>query len=178
MEKTPKNFPRKVLKKEWGLAEAFFPKFQDDITSTEDAEFFYKYFQEILRKHGLDLAKNVKVLEIGSRSAVFLDFLTRRGVNAVGVDVQPNRNKESPQVLARIEQLPFEGGSFDVVLSNAVFDAGIYDQYQSFMKKEIARVLKHGGIYLGNEFEFCTYKPPFEGLDIIPSNAIAVYKKP
>lgn len=128
---------------------AFFIFLQNIITSNEDAATAYEYFQEILKKNGIDLNKDTKVLEIGSGNGVFLNYLKQQGVNAVGVDVRPEREGGVPQAIARIEELPFADDSFDVVFSISVFDSGIYNQDQKLMLKEISRVLKQGGVYVG-----------------------------
>jgi ubiquinone/menaquinone biosynthesis C-methylase UbiE len=146
MKELPEKLPREIRKdtREFG-------NWQDDVTSPERARFLFKFFQEILTKYGLDLTKNMKVLEIGSGNAVFLDFLKKQGVDAVGIDVQLRGSTDSPQIVGRVERLPFKDNSFDVVLSNAVFDELVYEQYHDIMMQEIFRVLKSGGMYLGSK---------------------------
>ena len=39
------------------------------------------------------LAEEVKVLELGSGNAVFLDYMKKQSVDAVGVDVRPRGGK-------------------------------------------------------------------------------------
>jgi len=96
----------------------------------------------------------------------------------VGVDVKPRGDKKSFQIIARVEQLPFAEGSFDVVLSNAVFDKSVYTQYQDLMIGEIARVLKHGGIYLGNRENIrIDTLSPTDGFNLISNDSVTVYKK-
>ncbi|OGJ02200.1 hypothetical protein A3G98_02100 [Candidatus Nomurabacteria bacterium RIFCSPLOWO2_12_FULL_37_8] len=93
--------------------------------------------------------KNLKVLEIGSGNGIFLDFLRKKGVNAVGLDVRSG-GYGSPQVAARIEQIPLKSDEFDLVLSlGNVFDQMVYDQDHDLMIREIYRVLKPKGLYLG-----------------------------
>ena len=122
----------------------------ENVTSHEgDAHYNYSTFKTILKEQGIDLSKDKRVLEIGSGNAMLLDVLKAEGINTVGVDVNPRGNKESPQAIARIEQLPFANETFDVILSVAVFDDRYYDQEHNLMIQEIARVLKHGGIYMG-----------------------------
>ncbi len=116
---------------------------------------------------------------MGSGNSVFLDYLKKEGVNAFGVDARPRGNKESPQVLARIEQLPFPNESFDVIFSSAVFDSTVYTQDQQLMLEEIKRVLKHGGIYVRTDTETSLLPP--KGLNLIKDNSIyqleTVYQK-
>ncbi len=138
----------------------------------------FQVLEEVLNGQGVNL-KNAKVLEVGSGNSVFLNYLRKEGVSALGVDVRPRGNKESPQVLARIEQLPFPDESFDVIFSSAVFDSSVYKQDQELMLKEIMRVLKHGGIYVRTDTE--THLLPPEGLNLVKDNSIfkleTVYKK-
>ena len=71
------------------------------------------------------------------------------------------------QVLARIEQLPFEDNKFSVVLSlGNVFDQLIYNQDHDLMMREIHRVLKPKGFYLG--YGFAKIKAwPIEGFVLL-----------
>lgn len=175
MEKLPSKLPQRVRKSRFD----FIKDWQDDIKFVEDAEFLYKLFQMALKECGLDLTKNVKVLEIGSGNNIFLNYAQKQGVDIVGVEASP-RGGGSSLVIARAEQLPFKDGTFDVVLSSAVFDTRSYDQYQDIMLAEISRVLKHKGVYLGNEYEFSSVrKPPIKGLELIPSEleGVVSYKK-
>ncbi len=91
--------------------------------------------QSVLGEYGIDLTKCAKVLEVGSGDAEFLDYIREKGVDVVGVDIYPRGSKKSPQVISRIEQLPFPDESFDVVLSSQVFDSRIYDQDHVELKR-------------------------------------------
>jgi len=181
MDQLPKKFPQEVRKVKFD----FFPNWQDSISSERSAEIIFKLSQEILSKYGFDLKKDVRVLEVGSGNAVFLSYLQKQGVNVIGTDTQPRGNKESSEiVVARIEQLPFPDELFGVVLSSKVFDDLVYNQDQNLMMKEIARVLKHNGIYLGyREFrdkEFHNKIKEIEGFDKVQgddSMDFTVYKK-
>ncbi len=178
MDESPKKFDRNIKIPIPSFLESVLPDWQDGIKSDVAAEAFYDLFQEVLKEQGLDLTKNLKVLEAGSGNAIFLDFLRQKGVNAVGVDAELRGSKESPQVIARIEKLPFAKESFDVVLSShLVFDAKVYDQDQDLMMKEIYRVLKPGGIFLANgETRIRTL--PIKGFDqIYKKDTIILYKK-
>lgn len=103
-------------------------------------------------------------------------------VKNIGVDVRPHGTKESPQVIARIEQLPFPDNSFDVLISNQVFDPLVYHQDHALMMKEIVRVLKRGGIYIALEEQ--DHVSQIEGFNRVLSNSLhsnpsfkSVYKK-
>ena len=45
--------------------------------------------------------------------------------------------------------MPFADDTFDVIFSDNVFDNSVYSQDQELMLKEITRVLKHRGVYVG-----------------------------
>ena len=141
MEQGPKRFAKRIIKVPRGFFEDW--EWEDD---GNPPELGFKVLQKVLEKYGLDLTKG-KVLEVGSGNTEFLNYIRKNGVDAVGVEIRPRGNKESPQVVARIEQLPFPDGSFDIILSSQVFDNTVYNQDQNLMIKEITRVLKHGGMY-------------------------------
>lgn len=175
MEESPKKFEREVSK----IKSSFFGENWEDIIKDEvSARGDFEILEAVLKGQGINL-KNIKVLEVGSGNSVFLDYLRKKGVSAFGVDARPRGNKESPQVLARIEQLPFLAESFDAIFSSAVFDSTVYKQDQDLMLQEIERVLKHGGIYVNADTK--TRLLPPEGLSLIKDNSIfqlkTVYKK-
>ncbi len=145
-----KKFPREIRNyvnpKEPG------GNWQNDIGKHAKPEDVYEGFDKILKENNINLSKNLKVLEVGSGNGAFVKFLQNKGINMIGTDIQPRGSNNSTQVIARIEQLPFQDEQFDVVLSNQIFDSRhYYGQYQILMMKEIARVLKHNGLYLGRE---------------------------
>lgn len=151
---------------------------EDNDKDEKDAESRFRRFQRELKKYGVDLLK-AKILEIGTGNNVFLNYMRKQGIDAIGVDARPRGEKSSALVASWIEQLPFRDGTFDVVLSAAVFDSNAYYQYQREMLNEIKRVLKENGFYLGM---FNTINiPSVEGLALISDpeekDLIDVYKK-
>lgn len=122
---------------------------QEGIENEGDADAYYIHLQKKLEELGVVVPFNAKILEIGSGNSVFLRYLQKLGLDAIGVDAKPRGEKAANIVRARIEQLPFPDETFGLVFSNAVFDSGVYHQDQLAMVKEVARVLKHGGIYFG-----------------------------
>lgn len=116
-----------------------------------DARRMFRSFERRFKDFGIGIdLKTSKILEVGSGKSVFLDYLQKQGVDAVGVDARPRGETEGlPIVAARIEQLPFPDETFDVVLSNSVFDTSVYDQDHRLMLEEISRVLRPGGVYAG-----------------------------
>lgn len=115
----------------------------------EDAETWFVALQDKLRKVGIRITQDTKILEIGSGEGLLLKLLQEKGFNVVGVDARPVSGGGVREVAARIEQLPFADATFDVVVGVAVFDTFVYDQQQEAMMQEIERVLKPRGIYTG-----------------------------
>ena len=76
-----------------------------------------------------------------------LNYLQKIGLDAVGLDARPRGEKVNNTVAGRAEQLPFRDDVFDLIHAHAVFDAGVYNQDQETMVKEIERVLKPEGIF-------------------------------
>ncbi len=148
----------------------------EDGTEENNAELFYRAFQRKLEELGVVIPADAKILEIGSGNNVFLRYLQKMGLDAVGVDANPRGEKTKNVIEARIEQLPFPDETFGFIFANFVFDLSVYRQDQLAMVKEIARVLEHGGIFfdLGNE-----KRAPFEEyLEILSkSDDYNVYRK-
>jgi ubiquinone/menaquinone biosynthesis C-methylase UbiE len=144
-EKPPKKYTGEVRKRDYSF---FTPDWERATRNKSGAETLYDHFSHTLKTHGIDINNPaVKVLDIGSGEGFLLKYLQEKSVNAVGVDVRPRGEGVGQQVAARIEQLPFGDGTFDVILSRQAFDSLVYDQDQATMLAEISRVLKHGGLY-------------------------------
>jgi hypothetical protein len=147
--------PEHPLSKFVGLLRRFnlFPAkrhWEDIVDSEKEVELLYNNFEKVLKDNGLEFNENLKVVEIGSGNAKFLEYLRGRGVNAVGVDVNPRGEYKEDQVIALIDNLPFGDESIDVVLSNMVFSP-FYKQNQEKMIEDIARVLKTGGVFIAGQ---------------------------
>ncbi len=104
---------------------------------------------EFLNRTGL-LANPQTILEIGSGRGSMLRWLLAQGHNAVGVDLDPDFVGECvsaglPVTEASGDKLPFESGSFDLVLSFDVFEH-IPDTDRHL--REVRRVLRAEGWYL------------------------------
>jgi hypothetical protein len=82
---------------------------------------------------GPDLAPDARVLHLGSGDVPAPD------PRIISVDVLPTENVD---VVAEAEALPFQTGSFDLVVSGAVFEH-VFDPVGS--AREARRVLKNGG---------------------------------
>jgi len=155
------------------------PVFGRGIEGEENAEGFYRRMQLKLKDCGVELPQDATFLEVGSGSGAVLSFLKGKGLNIQGIDIEP-QNAEIMK--ADAAALPYEDASFDCIMSKHVFDNIEHPtqspEVEKTMLREIARVLKSGGIYYAVEMLF--EKPP-EDLLRLPDRSgdysIAVYQK-
>ncbi|HEX2540223.1 MAG TPA: class I SAM-dependent methyltransferase [Caldimonas sp.] len=93
-----------------------------------------------------------RVLEIGCGGGQMRRWIKSRGMEYIGTDISKSRVPEKlreggPDYLADAHFLPFEDRSFDAVYSAAVTEHIADPQ---LMMSEVLRVLKPGGVYMGN----------------------------
>lgn len=114
----------------------------------EDTVRYPEDYLDLFKIYKVDL-KSSKILEVGSGNSHLVSDLKKHGINIFGVDVRlrggGKKEAKSQLVTARVEQLPFPSETFEVVMSNGVFDDQVYNQNQKLMVEEIIRVLKPGG---------------------------------
>lgn len=109
-----------------------------------------RYILKVLRdRFGSDLSDK-KILDFGCGPGTLVEFLRGHGLNAVGADPYPVRYGgwvQEKDHLHRIEDghVPFDDTSFDIVVSNQVFEH--IDDYTSELE-EITRVLRPDGLFL------------------------------
>ncbi|MCK8782483.1 class I SAM-dependent methyltransferase [Rhizobium sp. NTR19] len=100
-----------------------------------------------------DVPAGSKVLEIGCGGAQMRRWMKERGIHYIGVDVAVDRVHDwlqmhgGPDLLCDAHVLPFQDETFDVVYASAVWEHLAFPQLAS---KEVARVLKPGGLCLGS----------------------------
>lgn len=104
------------------------------------------YLGKILKK----FAGSGRVLDVGCGTGAVLDFLKNKGYDAVGIDNSPEairfcEDKNLSVKLSSGDKIPFEDGSFDVVLALDVLEH-ISDDLAAV--NEIKRVLKPGGFFI------------------------------
>lgn len=151
--------------------------YEDGTENESDAGSYFRGLERRFKEIGVDVRKS-KVLEIGSGNNIFLNYLQKQGIDATGVDARPRGKTEGlPVAAARLEQLPFPDESFDIILSNQVFDLGPYNQDQRMMMEEIARTLRHGGIWVAITDRI---KEPIATLTNInpEDNLVKMFRKP
>ncbi|MFW6032475.1 MAG: methyltransferase domain-containing protein [Phycisphaeraceae bacterium] len=134
--------------------------------------------------HHLDLAhqdvlehqpKGTKVLEIGCGGGQMRAWAEDRGLVYVGTDISRTRVREhlrrhgGPDLLCDAHFLPFADGSFDVVYSAAVTE---HLASPFLVAQEVARVLRPGGVYLGN----VSFLEPWHGGSFFHMSPMGVFE--
>jgi SAM-dependent methyltransferase len=101
----------------------------------------------------LDLKAGSRILEIGCGGGQSRAWYLKHGFQYVGTDISKTRVPEllqrhgGPDLLCDVHFLPFADGSMDVIYASAVFE---HLACPILASKEILRVLKPGGAFLGN----------------------------
>jgi len=128
-----------------------------------------------VQKCGVAFPESGSFVELGSGAGDNLNFLRNKGLHIQGFDIKPL----GPGILkSDVAALPLPSESVDFVISKQLFDGAEYDQSpedQEKMLREIARVLKKGGLYYAMEIFFDDLDE-FERLSAGGSNE-ALYRK-
>lgn len=100
----------------------------------------------LIYRAAADLASpETDVLDLGTKDG---RFLTDIPGNIVGLDIQISPSTEEPEFIRGDGcQMPFSGDSFDIIISNQVFEH-ISPGQRTQMLAEINRVLRPGGEFL------------------------------
>lgn len=110
-----------------------------------------------------------RVLDVGcgcGMDTLIAGLLVGETGSAVGIDLTPEmldparRSGHAPHIRfeeASVDELPFEDGSFDVVISNGVLNL-VPDKDAAF--REIARVLRPGGSFIAADLVVIETVPP------------------
>lgn len=131
--------------------ELFYDKFSSrwasKINNAETQKRLKIVFQKLLKSYNL---KGKKFLEVGCGLGYFSEMANKLDADVTGVDVGESlvkiTKKRVPRgkfVKASASQLPFNSGTFDVVLCTEVIE---HVENQNEALKELSRVLKRNGI--------------------------------
>jgi trans-aconitate 2-methyltransferase len=115
----------------------------------------------------LPLASGDRVLEVGCGQGHLTTRLAERGLDAIGIDANPNAAELSGSdrvVCMRAEELDFADGAFDAIVSVHAIE---HIPALEGAAKEMARVLKAGGRAL-----FIYPAEPIQGLYAMPTATI------
>ena len=129
----------------------FRPELPEDVESISYADAYFERERELSRQFLLRFPPSGRVLEIGCGFGGLLAELHAAGCEAIGIDVSEHRvgyastAKGLDARVADAQQLPFEDGSFDLVMSTAVLEH-IPDILSCL--RESHRVLSPGGRFV------------------------------
>lgn len=113
----------------------------------------------IMRFYGNKIRNQIKILDLGCGGGNNTYFLAKEGFNTFAVDGAPTSieitreklSRENLSVKAKVanfKDLPFKNGLFDCVVDRASIYCNIWNDILLIFK-EIKRVLKKGGRYIG-----------------------------
>ncbi|MCA9264093.1 MAG: methyltransferase domain-containing protein [Planctomycetales bacterium] len=120
------------------------------------------------------LPAGATVLEIGCGGGQARPWLQERGIRYVGVDVSKERVFDwlkdfgGPDLLCDAHRLPFKPAAFDAVYCAAVFE---HLACPAVAAQEIRRVLKPGGVFLGN----CAFLEPWHDSSYFHASPAGVF---
>ena len=121
---------------------------QKEDSELKDNLVVFEDFIKKLKERGIELTKEMKILEIGSGKGKLLRELLKRGYNMRGIDPNPRHEGDLPIKKGNIEDADFADETFDVVISIGVFDRSRYVQDQGRMLEKMSKILKPGGVCL------------------------------
>jgi len=136
-----------------------------------EKSFFSKYFLNIVLRH-LDPKKGDRVLEIGCSRGIIVNKLQELGIDAYGVDINPESIKSGTAKNLSVmdaTKLDFSGESFDKIYSFHTIEH-IPDLKKAL--EEMSRVLKPDG-----KIALIYPMEPIRGLFALKS-ALLIYKNP
>jgi len=114
----------------------------------------------ILEKH-VDLG-SCDVLDIGTGSGHIIQLVSKKCKSATSVNLEDERIAKEGYTFVEVKDvhLPFDNGTFDVVISNQVIE---HIPVQDIHINEIYRVLKNGGIaYIATPSQYTLIEPHFK----------------
>ena len=113
----------------------------------QQADKFWSYLQPKLSEH------SGEILDFGCGVGRFAERITTLGYDYVGADITQDALSFAPQlertryVYLSEDYLPFEDNAFDAVLLITVLQHVVDDSDYKLWSKELARVLRSGGVF-------------------------------
>lgn len=127
-----------------------------------------------LRKHGLYPLSDRAILEVGcGQGRVLLEHLSLDASPRLlhGSDLLFDRLQHARQTLPNLpltnadaQNLPYASGSFDLVMQLTVFSSILDENVREKLAREMARVVKPGGVILSYDFWINPVNPQTQGI--------------
>jgi len=113
-----------------------------------DAKITWYSLEKVLKKLGnANILENPTVIDLGGGLAELSKHLNTKGINCASIDIKDLKtNPNSNQVRADMYKMPFADDSADIMISTGSLDTNMYLHDRPKLLKEIARVLKSGGV--------------------------------
>ena len=132
--------------------------------------------RKLLRACGVNDVGSKRILEVGcGRGGVLLDFVRMgaRPANCWGIDLLPDRIEETSERLPHAHlnvgdasHLPYDRGSFDLVLQFTAFSSILDDAVRERMANEMLRVLAGDGMIVWYDFWLNPTNPQTRGVGL------------
>ena len=142
------------LKKIWSkhARNSLIHPFPDLKKIKESKDFIVKFLFNFSKKFSASKRKKIKVLDAGCGIGGYIAIAKILGFRAEGIDIADEAVKIAKSKGLNVKQgdirkLPYKNKTFDIVISGGVVEH-FPETYQAI--KEIARVLKKGGFFIGN----------------------------
>ena len=141
----------------------------DFYSLTRPANLFARHYQQqgllrALTNAGMLPLADRRILDVGCGRGgwlAMLDDFGARQENVAGIDLDPSRledaKRQFPQMDLRVgnaAQLPWEAGTFDLVLQSVVFTSILDPAVRAMVAGEMRRVLASGGALLWYDFRY------------------------
>jgi SAM-dependent methyltransferase len=129
-------------------------------------------FCSIAERHGAQIISATKILDWGCGCGRLTRHLQEKGMDAVGIDIDPfniswcqqNLDAEAFQTTDLFPPTSFPAGSFDLVIANSVLSHLTLDAMEAWLD-EIYRLLRPGGLALlsyHGQFSLCGFSSKTE----------------
>lgn len=123
-----------------------------------------RHFLDIVRKHGLDLLADARLLDVGGGGGFFVRSLLKYGVRCehlYSVDLWESRLHDGHMILPSLNlacadgsRLPFADSSFDLVIQRTMLSSITSPDLRHGIAAEMLRVLKRDGAILSYDMRF------------------------